>query len=124
MNADDNRKGNPCSGVPRLDEVPDFKSGIPPELVDKLDRKYQALFRAISVMEKMDDWTANNVLQHNRAIHRICAENEDLHRRIDSIMLNQKLTSAKWNIPIVVATIVGTVVLTRVCEKLLGTFLP
>lgn len=124
MNADENKRESACSGVPRIERIPDFKSGIPIELVEQLDSKYQALFRAISVMERMDEWTAGHVLQHNKALHRLCSDVEEINRLLSEGASERKVSSAKWSLPLIVATIAGSVVLTKFCEKILSSIWP
>ena len=72
----------PCDGVPILDEVPDFRSQIPPEVLSKLSKEQQALFALVSKIEQAQAWGNRNDVIHNKAIHNLCRSTDSLNRRI------------------------------------------
>lgn len=72
----------PCDGVPILDEVPDFRSQIPPEVLTKLSKEQQALFALVSKIEQAQAWGNQNDVVHNRAIHKLCKTTDDINQRL------------------------------------------
>lgn len=73
----------PCDGVPIIEEVPDFRSQIPPEILSKLSKEQQALFALVSKIEQGQNWGNQNDVVHNRAIHNLCRSTDALNRKIN-----------------------------------------
>lgn len=117
MDRDEEHRESACVGLPKIAELPEFESSIPPELYAKLDEKYRTLFRDLSKMQRMEEWTAQRALEHNGAIHRLCSDMESIKRQLQAMVVERKIQSAKLTVPIIVGTIAGTVLLTKILEK-------
>lgn len=73
----------PCDGVPIIEDVPDFRSQIPPEVMDKLSKEQKALFALVSKIEQGQTWGNQNDVIHNQAIHRLCHSTDAINRKIN-----------------------------------------
>lgn len=97
----------PCDGVPIIEEVPDFRSQIPPEILTKLSKEQQALFALVSKIEQSQAWGNQNDVVHNKAIHRLCHSTEAINRKINFWTIRYGVFS--W-----VAGVVASVILIKV----------
>jgi hypothetical protein len=77
------QEDRPCDGVPIIEEVPDFRSQIPPEILAKLSKEQQALFALVSKIEQAQAWGNQNDVVHNKAIHRLCKSTDALNTKIN-----------------------------------------
>lgn len=97
MNGEDRTVGHPCSGLPKIDQIPEFRSAIPREVMDKLDPKYQALFDAISRIERHADWDTSQIVPMNRVLHVLCDRVVDLEQQIEEMNSDRQIESARYS---------------------------
>jgi hypothetical protein len=105
----------PCDGVPIIEEVPDFRSQIPPEILSKLSKEQQALFALVSKIEQSQSWGNQNDVVHNRAIHKLCQSTDAINRKIS-------LWTIRYGVLSWVAGVVASAILIKIVNIVFESF--
>ena len=97
--------------IPRYPVVqkPEFKSSIPPHLVDKLSPQEKYLVETLSRMESQNEWLIAVVVDNNRAI-------VETDIRVQEVQDWKSIISSKWAIIVGICLLLLPVLI----ERLLG----
>lgn len=109
------QEDRPCDGVPIIEEVPDFRSQIPPEVMAKLSKEQQALFALVSKIEQSQSWGNQNDVVHNRAIHNLCRSTDAINRKIS-------LWTIRYGVLSWVAGVVASAILIKIVNIVFESF--
>jgi hypothetical protein len=93
-------------------EKPEFKSTIPPHLVDKLSPQEKYLVETLSRMEAQNEWIIKVALDENRA-------NIETDLRVQEIQDWKSMVSSKWAVVAAFLLICAPVVVEKILARIL-----
>ena len=99
--------------IPRYQELekPEFKSAIPPHLVNKLSEQEKYLVETLSRMEAQNEWLINAFLEGNRS-----AIETDL--RVQELQDWKSMVSSKWAVVAAFLVVCLPVVIKGILDRL------
>lgn len=109
------RMADKTERIPRYSELqkPEFKSSIPPHLVDKLSPQEKYLVETLSRMEAQNEWLIKASLENNRA-------ERETDIRVQELQDWKTVVTSKWAVVAALLLLIVPVAIERAISKLLG----